>query len=271
MDRDLLITSLGSRGGKCLGAHFVLLMAGCSQHVCTRGCLLLGLCSDSSMIVMLALHLSIVLMLIRCKQRNCIVCTIPRRHPYREDVKNNRKAISDCAEVVVVAVLHISLLSQCMCMRGVLLMLPFGQCGRSRGLHLLGACSMLGVLSGALLVESDHPFGYDCFEMGHGEGGDPTRALRGERLRGALRGRKPVWRTQEGVRGGRQMSRRQATIPHLGGIIGEFLGCILILSPLVPLSPQNLPLSFLFVFVLSVPSSKQISLQQYPADTNCQN
>ncbi len=46
---------------------------------------------------------------------------------------------------------------------------------------------------------------------------------------------------------------------------------ILILSPLVPLSPQNIPLSFLFVFVFSVPSSKQISLQQYPADTNCQN
>jgi hypothetical protein len=140
---------------------------------------------------------------------------MPRRHLNRKDGKVDRKSVGDRAEGVVAVASYIRLLGQCLRVRGVLLTSPCGQCNQSRGLHPLGMRSKLGALGKGLFVERDHLLRHDLFVVGQGGGGSITHAHRGLRLRGALRGCKPTEWIQGGGRGGRQMSRRRATIPHL--------------------------------------------------------
>jgi hypothetical protein len=85
-----------------------------------------------------------------------------------------------------VAAVYISLLGQPLRMRSAILTSPFGQCVGLCGLHLLGARCMLGILSEAVLVANNHPFEYDCVEMGLNKGGNPTYVLRSMLLRGAV-------------------------------------------------------------------------------------
>jgi hypothetical protein len=140
---------------------------------------------------------------------------MPRCHLNHKDVEVDRKSVGDCAEGVIAVASYIRLLGQCQRMRSVLLTLPCSQRNGLRGLHPLGVRSKLGALGKGLFVERDHLLRHDLFIVGQGGGGSITRVQRGLRLRGALKGRKPTEWIQGGGRGGRQMSRRRATIPHL--------------------------------------------------------
>jgi hypothetical protein len=140
---------------------------------------------------------------------------MPRSHLDCKDVKVDCKSVGDCAEGVLTVASYIRLLGQCLHVRGVLRTSPCGQRNGSCGLHPLGMRSELGALGEGLFVERDHLLRHDLFVVGQGGGGSITRAHRGLRLRGVLRGRKPTEWIQGGDRGGRQMSRRQATVPHL--------------------------------------------------------
>ncbi len=64
-------------------------------------------------------------------------------------------------------------------------------------------------------MERDHLLRHDLFVVGQGGVGSITRVHRGLRLRGALRGCKPMEWIQGGGHGGKQMRRRRATVPHL--------------------------------------------------------
>ncbi len=85
----------------------------------------------------------------------------------------------------------------------------------SRSTFLGGGAWLLDSSRQGLFVERDYLLRHDLFIVGQGGGGSITRAHRGLRLGGALRGRKPMEWIQGGGRGGGQMSRWQATVSHL--------------------------------------------------------
>jgi hypothetical protein len=123
-------------------------------------------------------------------------------------VKVSCESVGDLADEFVVAAPHISLLGQCLCMQGIFLMLLLGQSSASRGLHPLGMLSKLSVLSEACSGELDCHVNHDHVVLCQGIGGNITHTLKGERLKGTLRGCEPEWQTQEGGQEGRQMSLR---------------------------------------------------------------
>ncbi len=167
------------------------------------------------MTIKVALRVSVILATFHCKQHHPIVRTMPRRHLDCEDVKVDRESVGDRAEGVVAVASYIRLLGQRLHVCGILLTLPCGQRDGLRGLHPLGMRSKLGAFGKGLYVERDHPLRNDLVVVGQGRGGSITHAHRGLQLRGALRGRKPTKWIQGSGRGGRQMSRRRATVPHL--------------------------------------------------------
>jgi hypothetical protein len=199
MDGGHLTTSRGGRGGEHLGLRSILVTAQCCQRGCTCVCLPRGTCGNHSTIVVEVLHVRDVFKLFHCKQPRCVVHFVGLRcQRDHGGVKVDCKSVDDFIDEVVMAELHINLLGQCFCVRGILLVLPLGQCRGLHSLHLLGMLSKLSALSKVRLVELDHPLDHNLLVFCQGVGGDITHQIRGTPLRGALRGHKPAWRTQEG-------------------------------------------------------------------------
>jgi hypothetical protein len=121
------MTSCGVSGGERLGVCFILLMVQCCQHICTCGCLPLGLCSNRSAIVVQVLNGSDVLVSFPYKQCRCVVWTVPTCYINHKGVEVDCKYVGDCAEELVMGALHISLLGQCLFVHSVFLMAPLGR------------------------------------------------------------------------------------------------------------------------------------------------